>query len=297
MLNLESFCRDHRIDYITEGHHHTHQGWAQIHCVFCSSGTDGWHLGFSLEGGNFSCWRCGSHSNWDVIGAIINTRNGAKIAEVLDKYDTGRRAQRAKAITRKKKIKTPPGTGPIGRAHRKYLETRNFDPDQLVEEWGIQGTKYLSGAWNWRIILPIHNKTGEVVSYTGRTIKHDTKPKYKMSDNVDMVEDPKGLLYGIDKIPGDSIIVVEGPADVWGIGFGAVALLGIDWTTEQANQIRKYKNRYIIFDPEELAQKRAWELAKWLSYFPGNTEIIDDLSCDPGDLDGEEKKEILSLLQ
>lgn len=296
MLNLEAFCQDNRVEYLTEGHHHAHQGWAQIHCPFCSSGSEGWHLGFNLEGGNFNCWRCGKHSPWDVVGALLNTKNGSKISEAMAKYGTGYAARKRKSITRKKAIKPPSGTEPLEKPHRKYLKKRGFDPDKLVEDWGIQGTSHLSGLWNWRIIMPISNIDGIIVAYQGRTIRKKIKPKYKLIDNTEMLEDPKKLLYGINKVPGDSVLIVEGPADVWNLGPGAVATGGIDWTTAQGNILRGFKNRFIIYDPEPKAQERAEELAKFLSYYPGNTEIIDGLDSDPGDLDGDEKKEILSLI-
>ena len=297
MLNLEAFCFDHRIEYLTGGHHHAHQGWAQIHCPFCSSGIEGYHLGFSLERGSFNCWRCGKHSVWDTLGRLLNTNDKQLIGQVFSKYDKAQaRVRDTKKKQRKRSAKKPAGMDALTSHHKRYLRGRGFSPKLLTEKWGVQGTEHLGGQWRWRLIYPIQNQEGDIVGYQGRTIRRKCKPKYKMSDDADMTEDATTLLYGHHKATGDTILVTEGVTDVWNFGYGTVATMGIDWTLEQANKIRQYKNRFIMFDPEEQAQKRAEELAKWLSYFPGNTEIIEDLPCDPGDLDEDEVNEIKALL-
>ena len=297
MLNLERFCSDHQIPFLTEGHHHTHQGWAQVHCIFCSDGNYGWHLGFNLEQGNWNCWRCGKHSTWDVVGRLLRTQDKNRIYQEIQKYDTAtpnRKASKPKA--RKRAIKSPPGTAPLTKRHKKYLRNRGFRPMQLAKDWGLTGTEHLSGPWNWRVIIPIHNQFGEIIAFQGRTLNETTKPKYKVSDDADILEDPKGMLYGHHKAMGDSVLIVEGVTGVWKFGPGAVATLGIDWSAEQANKLRQYSKRYLMFDPEPLAQKRAEKLAKWLSMYSGTTEILEEMPCDPGDLLDEEAQEILSEL-
>lgn len=87
--------------------------------------------------------------------------------------------------------------------------------------------------------------------------------------------------------------IVEGPADVWKLGPGAVALLGIDWKIEQALLLRHFKRRYIMFDPENAAQKRAKELAYWLSAFPVETWIISETETDAEDMSEKNAKKIM----
>jgi len=180
-------------------------------------------------------------------------------------------------------LKPPPGMGPLGRPHLRYLEKRGFTPGDLVEEWGLEGTQHLSGPWSWRVVAPVKDRENHIVAYVGRSILQNGKPKYKMTDEEDILVDPKTLLYGIEKVQ-KKVLVVEGPADVWRMGPGAVALLGIDWKREQAAILRDIPERYIMLDPESLAQRRARRLAEWLGIFPGITEILTDLSTDPGGL-------------
>ncbi len=204
--------------------------------------------------------------------------------QILKENETRKTIAPRQNKARRKTVVKPPQIEKLQRAHKTYLRRRKFNPDKLVEEWNLQATCHLSGAWSWRIIIPFYDQDENIIAYQGRTISKNRKPKYKMTEDDKLPVDPKTILYGIDKVPGDSIIVVEGVPDVWRLGAGAVATLGIDWKIEQANQIRKYKRRFIMFDPEPQAQKKAHALAKWLSFYGGETEIIDDLKCDPGSL-------------
>jgi len=295
MFDFQNFCRDHNVPTLDGGHHHTHQGWLQTHCPFCTSGQDGWHLGFSLEYGNCNCWRCGNKTIWNVISRLLKTSDKHRIRQTLAKYQTHNKTVPKQPQTRKKHIGWPRGIVSLQKIHRKYLQSRGYDWKELVKTWGLRGTNLLGGSWSWRIIAPIHNSVGDVTAYIGRAIDPERKPKYKVSDHKDILEDPKAMLYGIEKID-TSVVIVEGPADVWRLGPGAVAVLGIDWNPEQAETLRHFKNRYIMFDPGQQAQKRAEGLAEWLSLYTGNTEIIEDLQSDPGDLSEEEAGELMESL-
>ena len=51
-----------------------------------------------------------------------------------------------------------------------------------------------------------------------------------------------------------------------------------------------------MFDPESVAQKRAKELAYWLSAFPGETWIISETETDAGDMSEKNAKKIMQEL-
>lgn len=283
MFDALRFFKERHVQFAEEGHHHCHAGWAQSHCPFCSSGRDGFHLGFNLTQGNWNCWRCGSHSTWDVVGQLLNTQDKGLIYRTLQEFETGKKGRyQQKKVIRKKALPPPPGCGMMTSVHRRYLRGRNFDPVHLEALWDLQGTQYLGGAWAWRLIIPCRDRDGVVVAYQGRTLG-DVKPRYKMSDDADALVDPAGILYGIDKARSSSVLVVEGATGVWRLGPGTVATLGIDWSPLQANQLRQFKARYILFDPEPVAQKRAEGLAEWLSYHAGTTEILSGFRTDPGE--------------
>jgi len=283
------------MDSIDSGHHHCHEGWIQLHCPFCAGGVSGFHLGFSLESGYFNCWRCGGHSVWSYLGEILRTSDRSKIYKVLQKYQMDSpgipRTRRHRSV-----LVPPPHLESLSHQHRSYLRRRGFRSREIEREWGLEGTRHLSGKWNWRVVGTICNRFGVPVAHIGRSISSRAKPKYRITDKQDCAEDPNGFLYGIHNVPGDSIVVVEGPADVWRLGPGSVATLGIDWTVTQANLIRQFKHRFVCYDPDQNAQRSARRLAEWLSAYPGSTELVDDMPCDPGDLEPLEAKSLMGAL-
>ncbi len=290
MLNFVRFAQDHNLPYTSSGHHHCSTGWVQTHCPFCAGGHEGYHLGFNLSGGYFNCWRCSRLKHVDVIRALARVSE-EQAKRILRKYNDGKKGHKEAPKVRKRKLKTPFDTGPLEFVHRKYLRSRGF-PRSIITEWELKGTRHLSDLWNWRIVFPIKTENDLTVAWCGRSIHKTVKPKYRMTDDVDCLDDPQNFLYGMHKVPGDSVIIVEGPADVWRMGPGACATLGIDWHSPQANQLRRFQNRFIMFDPGKESQRRAADLADWLSYYPGQTEIISGLPCDPGDLPTKMVKKI-----
>lgn len=294
MLDLRALGQERGIAIISSGHHHCHEGWLQLHCPFCSPGS-GYHLGFSLERGNFHCWRCGSHRTWDVLVRLLGSDAAARAA--WGKYHTEPEHVLPTKKLRKKTAWVPPGMGLLGKQHVRYLRERRFDPEHLVKEWGIRGTSFLSGReWNWRVCFPIQDHSGRIVAYGGRAIGNEVTPKYRLPPDERITCDPKSLLYGIHRAKGDAVVIVEGPADVWRLGEGAVATLGTGWHVEQAVQLRTFSRRFVMYDPEPLAQQRATELAEWLGMYSGETEVIEGMSSDPGDLPQDEADQIMREL-
>lgn len=284
MFDIQKFCKDYGITYSVGEH------WIQFNCFFCPEGDSGNHLGYSIDKEFFHCWRCGYHSIWEMIKKKTLIFQNHLIKEIINKYQIGHKSKLYQykideVKLKNKKLKPPANMGPLSEQHKKYLKDRGFDPKQLEQEWNLQGTQHLSSSWNWRIIIPIYNEINQIVAYQGRIIRENISPKYKFSNSKNILCNPNSMLYGIHKIKNSkSVIIVEGVTGVWRIGPGSVATFGINWHIEQANILRKFQNRYILFDPEIQAQKKAHELAHWLSLFPGNTEIISGFDTDPGEL-------------
>jgi len=295
MLDFIKLCEEFNIPHLESGHHHCHEGWIQTHCPFCTDGSYGWHLGFSIEKGNMNCWSCGSHHVYKFLSIVLQNK-GVSVKQILKLYGKDRNIiPKKKAKPRPRKAKKPPPMESLSKVHRRYLKQRNFNPTKLTQEWNLDGTKGLSGEWSWRVITPIFNKSHMIIGYAGRALHPDTRPKWKFSNNKDMSEDPKKMIYGIEKIR-DMVLIMEGIPDVWRMGIGSVSIMGIDWKIEQAFILKDFKYRFIMFDPEPKAQKQAQKLAAWLAPFPGETEIISGLKTDPGDLSQEEANKFMNEL-
>jgi hypothetical protein len=280
--------RDAHVSFITEGHKHAQDGWVNFPCPFCT-GNPGHHLGYSIDGNFFSCWRCGGHSVLSVIRELSACSWG-KANQLLLQYE-GASVVHQERVRLADKTIFPKGTGDMTDRHKKYLRGRNFDPDELERIWELQGTGMTGGYAN-RIIAPIHRK-GRMVSYQGRDITDRHELKYKACPKVGEVVEHKSLLYGMDQVRGSNIVIVEGITDVWRLGPGAVATFGIKFRPPQVALMRTFKNRFILFDSEDQAQEQADKLFYLLSGFPGHTELLETIDSDPGAFSQEEADELM----
>jgi len=187
----------------------------------------------------------------------------------IKKLLSGVEKERFKVIKHSGKLAIPKGVGDLENAHKKYLKGRNYNWKELQTIWQIQGIG-IAQQLAWRVFIPIHYK-GEMVSWTTRSIaKNPQVTRYISASDKEESMPHKELLYGEDYAH-HAIIVCEGPIDVWRIGPGAVAVMGVGYSTAQVAKMVDYPVRVVCFDNERVAQQRASRLCNDLSTFPGET--------------------------
>ena len=278
-MNITQIFDQYKINYSTGGQS-IRAGWIGMDCPWCRVKPGEKYLGINLQKGYANCWRCGPKRIPDILVMLA----GIPLGEAITACG-GIRPARATATPRGR-CKPPLGVGPLSRVHREYLESRGFDVDQVVDLWGLQGIG-LVGRLKWRIFIPI-TRWGEMVSWTTRSVGSGSKRYHGASPDQESAS-PKSLLYGSDYAR-HAIVIVEGPADAWAIGPGAVATLGINVTPEQIAAAANYPVRVVCFDVEQEAQRRAGKLAGTLSLFPGQTHVVtletgkDAASADPAEI-------------
>ncbi|MBU2685839.1 MAG: hypothetical protein KKF27_21570, partial [Gammaproteobacteria bacterium] len=199
-------------------------------------------------------------------------------------------------------LSLPAESRPISQRHRDYLITRNFDPDQIVEVWGVLGTTHL-GTHPQRIIIPIIFEN-RLVSFTSRDITGRALAKYMSCPLEDEVVQHKHILYGLDQAQGvQTAIIVEGPIDAWRLGPGTVATFGIEYTISQVKLLaERFSKLFVLFDNDPQAQAKGEQLALELHSL-GKDALLVELpeagSNDPGGLSPEEaqalKKDLLGI--
>jgi DNA primase len=189
------------------------------------------------------------------------------------------------------KLVEPFGVEPLRMSHRDYLLTRDFDPDEIVRLWQVQGLGMMGPRHlRWRLYVPIM-QNGERVSWTTRSINPETTRRY-VGAKAEEEAVPKGeILYGEDYCR-HSVVVCEGPTDVWRIGPGAVATLGVAFTQAQVARLSKYPVRAVCFDSDPEAQKRAKKLCDALLPYPGRTSIVTIDAKDPASMKPHEVRQI-----
>lgn len=178
---------------------------------------------------------------------------------------------------------------PLPDRHRKYLESRGFDPDEMMDKYRIAGTRGDSDK-PWRVVIPvIHHR--EAVSWIARTILEGEKAKYIAAPKHKESLHHKDILYNADNAL-STVILCEGALDVWRVGDGAVATFGVTPSENQILRLAAYPRRIICYDNSSEAQRQANRVWKRLAKFRGNTEIVCLDAEDPGSAPQSEIKQL-----
>jgi hypothetical protein len=270
--------------------------WVHVHCPFCA-GVPDWHLGYNLRKGYWNCWRCGGKS-WERVARALA---GLSYAELLARY--GREGEpgasrfaplpAAERPLRREAV-LPLGCGPMGERHRDYLAGRGFDPERLEREWGLLGTG-LTGPDKLRVVAPVPWR-GRTATWQGRDVTGKAKAKYRACPPEMEARPIKSCLYGLERAdPERGCLVVEGIADAWRMGAGAVATFGTEWTLAQANLLLPFARVFVLFDSgEEAARRHSDALCAYL--VERGVPVVEQLDLgegDPGELTQNEADHIM----
>ena len=140
-MDILRFYQDYSIPHFTEGKN-VGAGWVNVCCPYCNDTSN--HLGFSLAGNYFKCWRCGWHPFKETLVKLSGMGRG-QLNGVLHQYG-GASYQSSQPIERKKRLshQLPSGTGTLITSHKQYLERRGFDSEMIENQWGVMGTGPIS---------------------------------------------------------------------------------------------------------------------------------------------------------
>lgn len=292
-MTLLEFLQEHGVDYREAGqHHHATLGWLNIECTYCSPDSGKYKLGISESGNTAHCWTCGKRDAVEAL-AEITRLEPRQIREQLYisfnrstfTQDERRRSKRLSPLTLPQCVSEA-----ILEPQRRYLESRGFDCDELREIWSI-GSIGIAPRLSWRVYIPIHFH-GKVVSWTTRSVSEKSPKRYINARDHEETLPAKSVLYGIDHVK-HSVIVVEGPTDVWRIGKGSAATMSVNYTKEQISLLSDIPIRVVCFDSEKDAQKRALKLVRELSAYPGKTyQVVLETGKDPGSAKRSEIREL-----
>jgi len=286
------FLRDNGVQYWEEGKN-VRRGWVGVRCPFCSDHSN--HGGFNVVRGSYSCWRCGGHDIESVIMELLHV-SFSRARQLVEEYSV--HGQIFRAMNRKQaraKSVTMPGD-PLTEFHRKYLQSRGFDPDYIQKKYGVLGTGPV-GPFKLRIMIPIIYH-GSVVSYTGRDITGKQLIRYKSLGIEESVINPKHVLYNIDNCRRDWVCLVEGCLDVWRMGDDFCAGLGTQLTDQQIRLLSNYRTVVILFDPEREAQQKAERYASVLSSLGVRVFVVDTESEeDPGAMSDDRAHEVRRMVE
>jgi hypothetical protein len=268
MLNIIKLYEDYSIPIWTEGPN-CQPGWVNTTCPWCDDISN--HLGYSLEEDYYHCWRCKWHSTVDTVAKLIGV-SAREAKTIIRQYSEGyiRRASEPKVTIHRKAFKFPTGVGSLQPNHKRYLESRRFDPDELEYDWDLIGTGPISSLdekeYKHRIIAPIF-WDGKIVSFQGRDITNRHKLRYKACPQDRELIPHKTILYGKQTSWTEIGIIVEGITDVWRFGPLVCATLGIEFTRQQVRLISKlFKRIFVVYDNQPQAAEQAKRLTNELGF-------------------------------
>src|SRR5512135_2877987 len=109
-MDLIRLYKDYHVPHQTEGHKHCRPGWVNTPCPFCV-GNPGLHLGATLDGGHFYCWRCGWKPVFKALSRLLNV-DESRVREIVRDYGGRSHAAPEPAVSiRRHAFRLPAGTG------------------------------------------------------------------------------------------------------------------------------------------------------------------------------------------
>lgn len=299
MNNLQQFFEDAKVPYIMKGPQVT-KGWLGVNCPFC--GDTDFHMGYNMKFNIFSCWRCGVKPFKKTLQLLTGIPYN-ELDKSLATYYVAPTEEEDEVLIRPENCDLPVGAGLLQNRHKRYLRQRGLDPLETEKIWGLKGTLD-EGDFANRIIIPIYYRN-KLCSYTSRDITDRQKLKALTCPREKESIHCKHLLHGFDLVKGNSVVVMEGPFDVFKYGAGAIDTLGIKFTAHQVDLLGCFKNIFIVFDSiindygreeEKQAQQQAELLADTLS-IRCNVWVIDEFQSDPGTMTANQIKRLRHNIQ
>ncbi len=287
-MNIQAILDEHDVPFRRHGeHHHVTSRFIGVDCPWCGKDSGRFRLGISTDGTYSVCWSCGYHRIGDTLVELTG-QSWSVVRQWLDGLDKAPGfASKGRSPTGA--VSLPSGLQALNGPHRRYLEGRGFDPDRLARLWGLRGIG-LAANLSWRIWIPIQ-RDGETVSWTTRSIGSEGRRYINARPEEEKVP-AREMLYGQDYCR-HAVVVCEGPTDVWRLGPGAVATMGLGYSRRQAELIGAHPTRAICFDADPGARRRARRLAAELSPLPGETHVVElESGPDVAEADQEEVDQI-----
>ena len=179
-MDIVQLYSDFGVPAQTEGHKHCRPGWINTECPFCS-GNPGLHLGATLDGKIFYCWRCGIHYPDQTISKLLKVSIFEAQKIIVEYAGVSRITKETKRPIRSKSHKFPSNVSDLVPSHIRYLQKRNFDANKLEKEWRLISSgpySTLDGVdYSHRILAPIFWQ-GQQVTFQGRDVTNRHPLKY-----------------------------------------------------------------------------------------------------------------------
>jgi len=279
-MDVVSFLQKYGISHELNGKN-TGKGWVGVNCPFC--GDHGYHGGFNLQSGGWSCWKCGRSRKQSTKNAIKQLTGvpWGEVQEILEEFFRGfGTGYRGEDHVEKKPFFLP-GSPDFKRGTIKYISDRKYNIDLLRGKYGALCGGY-DGDYSYRVIVPIKYQ-GRIVSFQSRDTTNFQKIRYRDCPKDTAVIYHKNILYNLDNCKENWCLVVEGVFDVWRLGDNCCCTFGTGYTQAQVVLLSDLFDKvFVWYDPE--AEHKAQELCMDLKALGTFAEVLMiDAPEDPGE--------------
>lgn len=335
------FLRQHRINYVTSGPN-TARDTISIRCPWCGDGDPSQHLGISLKGRGWGCLRNAGHRGkspvWLVqkllgVGEAEARRlvgGDAVLAPTQSDLATSFAAlqthagfvapQKPVPLAMPKEFKPLLNGSLFAQPFLAYLEDRGYRTAQikwLAENYDLRYAT--TGLYAYRVILPIYNRYGTLLSWTARTIRDDVTPRYRtlrVRPDERYPDNPVALLAANDTLLGLPVlwgadnprvlILVEGPFDALKLtafgcklGLYGAAVFGLNFYAAQLAEIQELAGRFdrVYMLVDEDAELQRLRLRNALASVNCRPLKMPPGTDDPGAMSGEQVVNLALELQ
>jgi DNA primase len=148
-----------------------------------------------------------------------------------------------------------------GRTLTRLFQQQSVTPEHL-EQSGLVGKREdgsLYDRFRNRLMFPIHNETGKIIGFGGRSLTSEDEPKYLNSPETPIYK-KSHVLYNLHRAKTeirkeDRVILVEGYMDAIGVTAAGVrpviASCGTALTSQQVKMLSRHTHRIVVnFDPD-----------------------------------------------
>lgn len=171
-----------------------------MQCPFCGSADKGQHMGISLRGRGWGCWRNTRHRGKDparLLSAVLHV-NYSQAAALVERGG-GHAGTDNDLLTQLNKLRggtlepepvhfqMPKEIKPLESQRHKLheiffqylMEERGYSHEDTMRLCKRFGLYYcLSGTFAYRLIIPIADLEGRLVTWTGRSVSPTAEPRY-----------------------------------------------------------------------------------------------------------------------
>ena len=278
MFNVRDYLNNKNIRF-TEAGKNVSRGWIGLNCPFCDDPSN--HCGVNLTADFFTCFRCPAKGPIALLVMAIEDIEWTEAIEKMKQFHEGTLPLPLDRISGNKVVFPKNAVTTLLDLHREWLGGRGFDPLRIFSKYNLRSVGLL-GDWMFRLIIPIYIDR-LLVAYVGRDVTDKSPLPYKNCKIEECIMPVKQCVYNIDKAD-QTAIVVEGPTDVWNVGDGSVAILGLKYTQGQVKLLAHFRRVFILLDAGDKEQEVAERLAYDVATLVPEVHIYDLGEGDPGNL-------------